>query len=133
MSLLTLFCELDHFVFFSDVGESTQTSFWSFMGTIKQSENNSSKTAEPEITRYLNEPLVPITGNVFEWWRSQQFIYPKLTKLARMYLSIPATSVPSERVFSVAGNLVTSRRESLLPANVECLTFLHDNLRVLNS
>ncbi|KAL3195414.1 hypothetical protein MRX96_015876 [Rhipicephalus microplus] len=36
----------------------------------------------------------------------------------------------SERLFSTAGNVVTSRRELLLPDHVEQLVFLHENLRV---
>lgn len=36
----------------------------------------------------------------------------------------------SERLFSTAGNVVTSRQELLLPDHVEQLVFLHENLRV---
>ena len=41
-----------------------------------------------------------------------------------------ATSVPSERLFSVAGNIVSAKRAALLPENVEKLVFLHENASV---
>ena len=44
------------------------------------------------------------------------------------YLGVVATSVPSERLFSTAGNIVTAKRCALEPENVEKLVFLHDNL-----
>ena len=42
-------------------------------------------------------------------------------------MHIPATSVPSERMFSLAGNIITEKRSHLLPRNVNMLTFLHHN------
>ena len=47
--------------------------------------------------------------------------------MARRYLATPATEVPSERVFSIAGLTVTKRRCSLDPKNVDALIFLHKN------
>ena len=51
-----------------------------------------------------------------------------LPRMARRYLGVVATSVPSERLFSTAGNVVTAKRCALEPENVEKLVFLHDNL-----
>ncbi|CAG8812499.1 3982_t:CDS:2, partial [Racocetra fulgida] len=39
--------------------------------------------------------------------------YPILAKLAHKYLSIPATSIPSERLFSSVGLTITEKRTSL--------------------
>ena len=44
-----------------------------------------------------------------------------------MFLCIPASSAPSERVFSVAGLTVNKLRTSLLAENVNMLVTLHSN------
>ena len=53
--------------------------------------------------------------------------FPHLENLAKKYLAIPATSTPSERVFSVAGIVVDKRRAALTPEMVDALVFLNKN------
>jgi len=50
-----------------------------------------------------------------------------LSKVVKSILSTPGSSVPSEKVFSVLGNIVTQRRVKLSPQHVEELGVLHEN------
>ena len=58
-----------------------------------------------------------------EWWKSHHQSYPHLANMAQKYLGDVATSVPSERLFSTAGNNVNAKRSALDPENVESLVF----------
>jgi hypothetical protein len=67
---------------------------------------------------YLNNPL--------SWWASNQMRFPCVAKLARRILSIPATSAPSERLFSDAGITIAKDRACLLPDTASTVVFLQD-------
>ena len=58
--------------------------------------------APSELEIYLEEPLEGRTIKPIEWWRTYASKYPHLSLMARDFLAIPATSVPSEQVFSIA-------------------------------
>ena len=62
-----------------------------------------------------------------EWWEKNKLNYPTLYKTAKVLLSIPATSVPAERVFSLAGFICRKRRNRLTSGNVNTLIFLNKN------
>lgn len=63
-----------------------------------------------------------------KWWQTHQEMFPNLSILAKKYLSVNASSVNSERLFSIAGHIVTKRRSSLKPETVNKMTFLTCNL-----
>ena len=81
-----------------------------------------------EILRYKAEATIFLDQDPLAWWGTHSYFFPSLSQLAQKYLCVVATSVPSEQVFSTAGNVVSSKRSSLLPENVNKLVFLHDNL-----
>ena len=83
---------------------------------------------EKEMDKYTRETCIPLKSCPLKWWRENAKYYPMLSRLAKVFLSIPATSVPSERVFSTAGDIVTAERAQLLPENVDRLVFLKKNL-----
>lgn len=83
--------------------------------------------AKEEIWKYRERDPLPLNGNVLHWWK-EQLDLPLLSSLAKHYLCIPATSVPSERVFSTAGDIVTAQRSVLRADHVDQLIFLKKNL-----
>jgi hypothetical protein len=80
-----------------------------------------------ELERYRREQSLPLGSDIAKFWTERQAAYPVLFQLARIYLSIPATSVPAERVFSTAGNTITKKRNRLSPSTAELIIFLHEN------
>ncbi|CAB4415522.1 unnamed protein product [Rhizophagus irregularis] len=82
-----------------------------------------------EIQHYLNLPELPALEEYdsFAWWATNKAQYPILHKMAMKYLSIPATSVPSERLFSDANNLVTPQRNRLDSSIINKIMFLKRN------
>lgn len=76
--------------------------------------------------------LVLIKGDPADWWRQHESIYPAYAKLAKKYLAIPASSAPCERLFSVAGNVLTKRRASLSPDSTRSIVFVHEHIDLLD-
>lgn len=79
---------------------------------------------EAEVSQYKKEPSINATGNPLTWWRQNNERYPSLAILAKKYLCIPATSVPSEKVFSTVGDIVTAQRSQRKSEHVDRLIFL---------
>ena len=88
---------------------------------------------EVELDRYLGEPLIPRTSNMPTWWNENRDRFPVLASMARKYLGAPPSSVPSERLFSTAGGVITDQRSRLLPENAEMLIFLKYNTDLIQS
>ena len=84
--------------------------------------------AKERILKYRERASLDLSGDVLQWWRFQGDP-PLLPALAKHYLSIPSTSVASERVFSTAGDIVTAQRSLLAPEHVDQLVFMKKNLK----
>ena len=85
------------------------------------------ESPDGEITKYLASHPVQNKENPLVWWKGSEKTLPILAKLARKYLTPPATSVPAERVFSAAGNIINEKRSCLSPDMVNVLIFLSKN------
>ena len=91
---------------FLDIGSSSS-----------ESGNGSSPAAEieKEVNTYRAEEQVDRDTNPLDWWCQNNHRFKTLSRLAQKFLCIQATSVPSERFFSSAGNIVNKKR-ALVPA-----------------
>lgn len=81
------------------------------------------------LKEYLNMPFSLWNSDPFEFWRAKKrdgSLLPILD-VVRMFACIPATSVPSEQLFSAAGALVNEKRSRLTPEHVDQLLFLNKN------
>ena len=65
-------------------------------------------TPEDELKSFVKETQVSDT-NPLVWWKGNQGRHPHLVKLEKQLLCIPATSVPSERVFSASGTITSAK------------------------
>ena len=81
-----------------------------------------------EKQQYFQHKNLPRESNPLQWWKENSMHLPLLQELAKKYLCVPGTSVPAERVFSKAGELVTARRNALKPKSVDMVLFLNKNL-----
>ena len=83
-----------------------------------------------EYENFLKEPQTHHDDDALEWWSRNEKRFPVIAKLAQYYLSVPATSVPSERIFSTAGLILNEKRSCLHPETADVLIFLNKNLPV---
>lgn len=82
------------------------------------------------LLRFKAEPQIDMDCCPVEWWRAHEGAYPVIATLAMKYLGSPATTVPCERLFSQSGNIVSKKRASLKPNNVNKLVCLNNWLNL---
>ncbi|XP_050510130.1 E3 SUMO-protein ligase ZBED1-like isoform X2 [Diabrotica virgifera virgifera] len=84
-----------------------------------------------EIERYLGDKILPRSDDPLNWWRNHKHIYPYLSVIAREKLCAVGSSVPCERLFSEAGEIMNDRRSMLSTRKTQLLIFLNANYKYL--
>ncbi|KAJ8728544.1 hypothetical protein PYW07_006240 [Mythimna separata] len=77
-----------------------------------------------DVRQYLEKPVIDRKECPVKYWR---YTNNRLKELAMLYLCIPASSVPSERIFSKAGQILTERRNRLKDKRLNELLFIKQN------
>ncbi|XP_018404098.1 PREDICTED: zinc finger BED domain-containing protein 1-like [Cyphomyrmex costatus] len=109
--------------------EVDPTSLWSSHSSLVAKANNlisenGSGCLHSHLKNYLNQDALPLQANPIEYWTSIENACPNLSKIALKYVSTIATSVPSERLFSRTGNIMTDNRNRLKGDRLSRLLFL---------
>ncbi|KAI3761392.1 hypothetical protein L1987_51806 [Smallanthus sonchifolius] len=89
----------------SELGRYTRTNFLSFMS-----------------------PDVFEDFDILAWWKGNESTFPVLSAMARDLLTVQASTVASESVFSFSGRVLSIRRTRLTPAAMEMCICLKDHL-----
>ena len=108
------------------------SSIWSFVDSTvaKQQKTTEKPTVKPylELSKYEKESPIWREEDPLMWWKLHGATMQELQKIAKKFLACPATSTPSERLFSKAGELVNQRRSNISDSNINMVLFLNKNL-----
>lgn len=66
-----------------------------------------------ELRQFLNANVVSRSENPLKTWQKLKDIYPNVYEVAMKYLVIVVTSIPSERLFSAAGDIISAKRNRI--------------------
>ena len=109
--------------------------------TIYKNDNQLSIDCIAQLNRYINDaqsgvcPLQDDDGNFndpLKFWEKNQLKYEVVASLAHLYLPIPATSAPSERIWSRASRILSLRRARLKDDLVSRMMFVRENIKFLH-
>jgi len=81
----------------------------------------------------VTDPRLQMKDDLLSWWREHERDFPIIARIARSHLGVPATSCPSERVFSAAGNILSSKRCSMTPRLLRDSVLCYENRHLVPS
>ena len=81
-----------------------------------------------KLDRYLDDKSAEEddTVDILQWWKLNLTKYHILSHMSRDILAIPMSTVASESVFSIRGNVLDPHRSSLKAVTVEALVCVQD-------
>ncbi|RXN07812.1 zinc finger BED domain-containing 1-like protein [Labeo rohita] len=82
------------------------------------SESEDEEGPNRALARYRAEPTISETDCPLQRWSTHEGAHPQLSALARKFLGSPATSVPCERLFSLAETCEDCEKASIIVCNV---------------
>ncbi|XP_077272750.1 E3 SUMO-protein ligase ZBED1-like isoform X2 [Temnothorax americanus] len=113
----------------AELSTAKRDDFWAFHENLaaddqsKRIANRDNDAMPDDLKYYLNQPTITLNESPLKYWSMHP--HSALQDIAMKYLSIIATSVPSERLFSKAGNIMTDNRSRLTGDHLQHLLFLN--------
>ena len=99
--------------------------------------NTPEEQAKIELQQYIDDSILSSSQDTpvhpLTWWFENKSRYRNLCKLALHYLCIPATSVPSERAFSISGHIVRAKRAIFIARKCSETGILSRKLKLNNN
>ncbi|XP_047433015.1 dehydrogenase/reductase SDR family member on chromosome X isoform X1 [Mugil cephalus] len=82
-----------------------------------------------ELSNYKSQRVLGLNEDPLIWWSSHASSFPTLPRVLQKYWCVPATSIPSHRLFSSSGTVLCGKRNRIAPALVDQQVFLYENSR----
>ncbi|XP_011687394.1 PREDICTED: zinc finger BED domain-containing protein 1-like [Wasmannia auropunctata] len=106
-----------------------ESSLWNFhYDLVNKSKTQLSCNEESflhiDLQYYFSQNVLPLNADPIKFWISQKNSAPNLSFIALKYLSAVTTSVPSERMFSCTGNIMSDNRNRITGEHLTELLFL---------
>ncbi|KAE9532623.1 hypothetical protein AGLY_009704 [Aphis glycines] len=114
----------------NEMTSNSSIDLWSLHKTLEKKYRNKTKSGShvrDEIRSYLDKGVVGLKDKPIIEWENIKGAFLNLYTLAKKYLSVSVTSVPSERLFSRTENIhviMTKSRNRLLGSRLSKLVFL---------
>ncbi|XP_066590536.1 uncharacterized protein [Prorops nasuta] len=109
----------------NDAVVSSEGDFWQYhqdlVNKVRLQVHVNESTIPDDLRYYLAQAPIEINSCPIAFWNSND---TALSEIGKKYLSVIATSVPCERIFSKAGRIVTEARNRLTANHLQQLVFL---------
>jgi hypothetical protein len=106
--------------------KNESNSLLGFLDDVKtvQTSMPTTSSAIIEMRQYMETPIIKRHEDPLEYWEEHKLQFPNLHKLSQKFLGNPASSLPSERIFSATGLVLTQQRNRLKLKHIEKLIFV---------
>ncbi|KAG8237438.1 hypothetical protein J437_LFUL016250 [Ladona fulva] len=81
-----------------------------------------------QVNKYVDEPLLSRNSDPLKGWGARKTFHPELCDLAQRALCIVGSSVPGERFFLKAGQIIRDRHNKLAGKKVSQIKFLNSTM-----
>lgn len=110
--------------------EAEEANVVSFAEEIaRKRRRGSMSTASDQLSQYLSEPPLAIASDVLDWWKNNSARYPRLSVMARDYLSVQGTAVEPDELFSGKGGEIRRQRFCLPYGSMQAVTCINSWVR----
>ncbi|KAG5675621.1 hypothetical protein PVAND_005510 [Polypedilum vanderplanki] len=93
----------------------------------------SADSIEEEYQKYIGLSLTfPKTGDILIFWNMHKNDLPRLSKLAKIILSLSPTSAECERAFSMSGVLLNSKRAHMNQTKARKVSLINSNYKLVD-
>ncbi|XP_071948961.1 uncharacterized protein, partial [Antedon mediterranea] len=110
--------------------ENKRSGMFSFMTSRSLPSNQPWDSSSIEVSEYLNQPCEPEDVSPLDYWQTNHQRYPVVAQIALQYLSIPASSQSTKRIYSNDGKVFRPETCNLSDARFEQLMFIRCNYKI---